>query len=189
MKKKLITLVLSCLLVTIFFAVTAFAGQAQTQDKKTIENLAKSFIAYKQAFHKFPQDKINNFNLDDSTIQNTINIQANELQKYTKKDTDFYNKQHKFIEDSFKTQQHSDIRSFGGNATDINITSTNIQENSAHIDLTFIGHATFGQWQKDHWQKVTPSNSIIEHFDFAKDSSGKWFITNEKWEFAPGSEP
>ena len=177
------------LVVVVLLLATSINVYADSTDKAQITNLVKSYIQFRESFHVFPTDKIDNDKVDDATIQSVINGKKATLLKFIEKDTPFYKKESEMLSSVIKEQQPKQIRSFEGHATDITVTSMNLNGTTANVDVSYVAHATFGQWQKDHWVKVTPSNTILLQLYLNKDQSGSWYIFNEKWAFAPGSEP
>ena len=194
MKKKLTAILLCTLLIGSTFTINTLAtsNSKQEKDKDSIIALAQEYVNFKQDFHRMPDDKVETETLDDTVIQSVVNDKKNDIKKFAKENTEFYKSNCEMVEVALNLQKVKDKdhpRSFGGYASDININSVTFSGNSAHIDMTFTGHATYGQWQDDKWILVNPSNVILQSFDFEKDSSGTWYIVSDDWSFAPGSEP
>ncbi len=186
MKGKMLAVIISAFILT---SVGISSTLGSTQDKVPLEKLAKEFVLFEQTFGVFPLDKIDKSDIDDAAIQGMINSQLHRAEHFSKPGSAFYQKLSNLISNALVSQKSRYIRTFDGGVSNVNITSTQINGNSANIDFSYVAHATFAQWQTDHWVKASPSNEIIEHLDFEKDVSGGWNIVNEQWKFAPGSTP
>lgn len=158
-------------------------------DTSNLANIALNYVEFKQTCYVFSPDLINSDNVSDSQIQQMINNQLIQLNKFTKENLNLYNKLSGSIRGAFKNQQKKSIRTFSGSITNFKVISTIINNNIAQLKVTYTAQATYGQWQTDKWIKASPSNSIIAQLEFKKGSSGKWYITSDDYKFAPGSEP
>ncbi len=205
MKIKLIV-VSAILIISSLGAINVMAGTTQDQkDKVDLGNIAKQYLDFRETFHTIPSDKVEQAVVDDLTVQQIINGKTTQLNNLAKEGSTFYNKQKDLIKSAIESQKSAtkssinsqkasdnieNIRSFGGSVNDLKVSSITLNGNSAQVDLSYVSKATFGQWQKDHWVKVNPSNTINEHLVITRESaSGRWNISDEKWDFAPGSEP
>lgn len=158
-------------------------------DISNLTNIALNYVKFKQTCYVISPNLINSDNISDSQIQQMINNKLIELNKFTKENSNLYNKLSDSMQGALKSQKGKNIRTFSGSITNFKIISTKINNNDAQLKVTYTAQSTYGQWQTDKWVKVSPSNSIIAQLEFIKDSSGKWHITSDDYKFAPGSEP
>ena len=186
MKIKLIV-VSAILIISSLGAINVIAGTTEDQkDKVALENITKQYLDFRETFHTFPSDKVEQAVVDDLTVQQITDGKTTQLNNLAKEGSTFYNKEKDLIKSAMEGQKTAtkssvnsqkssnnvaNIRSFGGSVNDLKVSSIALNGNSAQVDLSYVSKATFGQWQKDHWVKVNPSNTINEHLVFTRESA------------------
>ena len=167
-------------------------GRINVGPNKDVEKVAKSFVKFSHTFSIISDEEfslLKNKNLKTSTLSELKSYKKSNLSKLVKKDSPLNKKYETLIDREMNELADGNTRTFKSDAKNIKAIKSDVNGNVAHIDMTYTATSSCGQLQGDKWVMAYLQNDVIAGYDLEKDSGGNWYIVNENWTFAPGSEP